>query len=254
MRLALIQSPRFSSPANGLRWLMDNMPRADLAVLPEYWVGTAPLDGEGFRRYISGIAEAAAASGATVVAGAVAVVAGDVVRNICPVVGREGLLTWGEKIFPSAATEERARVAGGSNLALFKVLDWAVGCLACVDLVYPELARRLALAGADVVVNPASISADRRGLWAALGLARAFENSIFVAAALGTGYSYPDGRPARGGSFVASPNGALLEFGEEPGVYLAELDRGEVERARRRRRYLDDARSMPPIGINRHGL
>ncbi|MGC9170000.1 MAG: carbon-nitrogen hydrolase family protein [Thermoproteus sp.] len=254
MKIAVVQSPRFSGPAEGLRWLMDKTPRADLAVLPEYWIGTVPLDEEGFRSYISEIAEIASAMGGIVVAGAVAVARGGAVKNVCPVVGGEGLLTWGEKIFPSAATEERVWVSGGSRLALFKAGSWAVGCLSCVDLAYPELARRLALAGAEVVVNPASISADRRGLWAAIGLARAFENSVFVAAALGTGYRYPDGRPARGGSYVATPNGILVEFGEEPGVYLAELDRGELEYARRRRRYLDDVRSMKPVDLNRYGL
>jgi predicted amidohydrolase len=254
MRLILAQTPRFNSYVEGVKWLLGELPRGDVLVLPEYWTGTAPMDGEEFRRYVEALAEVAAAFGGVVVGGAVAVERGGVVKNVCPVVGREGLLTWGEKIFPSAATGERGWVSRGSRLALFGAAGWSVGCLVCVDLLYPELARRLALSGADVIVNPASVTADRRGLWASLGVVRAFENSVYVAAALGTGYGYVDGRRAEGGSYVATPNGLLTEFGSEPGVYAADLDREEVAYARRRRRYLEDAASMPEVHLNTYGI
>ena len=254
MRLVLAQSPRFGGFTEGVRWLLERAPRGDLLVLPEYWVGTAPMDEENFRRFVAEVAEVAGAIGGVVTAGALAVKVGGAVKVVCPVVGREGLLTWGEKVFPSAATGERAWVSRGSRLVLFRASGWAVGCLVCVDLMYPELARRLALAGAELVVNPASVSADRKALWAALGVVRAFENSVYVAAALGTGYSYVDGRPAEGGSYVATPNGRLIQFGDEPGVYAAQLDREEVLYARARRRYLEDAGSMPEVGLNTYGI
>lgn len=247
MRVALAQSPRFRDPQAAASWLLERAPRADLLVLPEYWLGPRPL--EGLQSVVSSMAELARSLGAVVVAGALAVKRGGEVKNVCPVVGPGGLVALGEKVFPSAATGERSLVSGGRRLALFEAAGWRVGCLACVDLAYPELARRLALAGAELIVNPASISADRRELWRALGLARAFENSIYVAAALGTGYSYADGRPAEGGSFVASPNGALVDFGGEPGVYSADLDKGEIAYARARRRYLEDARRMPDVEV-----
>ena len=83
---------------------------------------------------------------------------------------------------------------------------------------------------------------------------RAFENSVYVAAALGTGYRYADGRPAEGGSFIATPNGALVEFGRGEGVYAAELDKRDVEYARSRRRYLEDAKAMPAVSVERRHL
>jgi predicted amidohydrolase len=53
---------------------------------------------------------------------------------------------------------------------------------------------------------------------------------------------------------VATPNGRLTEFGSEPGVYVADLDREEVAYARRRRRYLEDAASMPEVHLNTYGI
>ncbi|ABO09137.1 carbon-nitrogen hydrolase family protein [Pyrobaculum calidifontis] len=249
MRIAVGQTPRFRGIEEGVEWLLSRLPRADVLILPEYWVGTRPLSGEEFQKYVSAMAHVAEALGGVVVAGAVAVEFGPHVKNVCPVVGGGGLVSLGEKIFPAAATGERERVVGGSRLALFKVRDWAVGCLVCVDILYPELARRLVLAGAEVLVNPASVSSDRRSLWEAVGLTRAFENSVYVAAALGTGYLYADGRPVEGGSFVASPNGSLLRFGSEPGVYTAELDKAEVHYARSRRRFLDDLERVGRVNV-----
>lgn len=252
VRVAVVQSPRFSGVRDGLRWLLDVAPRADLYVLPEYWLGTAPVGD--FGGFVSAVTEASRSLGGVVVAGALAVGVGGSVRNVCPVVGPEGLVVVGEKIFPSAATGERGRVAGGSRLALFALGGWRVGCLVCVDLLYPELARRLALSGAEALVNPASISVDRVALWEAVAVTRAFENSVYVVSALGVGYSYPDGRPAEGGSLAATPEGELIRFGRGAGVYVVELDRGVVARARARRRYLEDVASMPEVGLNTAGL
>ncbi|MEZ0319366.1 MAG: carbon-nitrogen hydrolase family protein [Pyrobaculum sp.] len=238
------QTPRFNDVEKAVEWLLRRAASVDLLVLPEYWVGTAPMDREEFNRYVSYVTRAAKEVGGLVMAGSVAVDFGGVVKSVCPLVDVGGLVGFGEKIFPSAATGERDRVAGGSRLVLFRASGWAVGCLVCVDLLYPELARRLALEGAELIINPASVSADRRGLWKAVGVVRAFENSVYIAAALGTGYSYPDGRPVEGGSFVASPNGDVVDFGEKEGVYVYEVDKAEVAYARARRRYLEDVKGL----------
>ncbi|MFN7106145.1 MAG: carbon-nitrogen hydrolase family protein [Pyrobaculum sp.] len=249
MRVSIGQTPRFRDFLSAVGWVLERISPADLLVLPEYWVGTTPLNEEEFRQYISLLSKVAERTGGVVVGGAVAIKTGGVVKNICPVVGSGGVLTYGEKIFPSAATGERERIAGGEKLALFKAGNWTVGCVVCVDLLYPELVRKIAAAGAEVVVNPASIAADRKDLWQSAGLVRAFENSIYVISAVGTGYSYPDGRPVEGGSYVASPNGEIQNFGSAPGIFYATLRREEVEYARARRRYLEDLSRLEHVTI-----
>jgi len=97
----------------------------------------------------------------------------------------------------------------------------------------------------DIIANPGSISVDRVQLWRSLGLVRAFENSAYFVASLGTGYKYPDGRDVLGGSFIASPNGEYVltvDLGVE-GLFNAALNRQDIDYARARRGYLDDLAS-----------
>jgi len=49
MRLVVAQAPRFNSYVEGVKWLLGGLTRGDVLVLPEYWIGTAPLDGGEFR-------------------------------------------------------------------------------------------------------------------------------------------------------------------------------------------------------------
>ena len=165
--------------------------------------------------------------------------------SVCPMVSGEGLINYSEKIYPSKATGEREGISNGRRLGIVEVNGWRIGCIVCIDAMYPEVARLMAIKGIDLIANPSSISADRISLWRSLGLVRAFENSVFYVSAMGTGYKYPDGRDVFGGSFVASPNGELIltiEPGSE-GLYTAVLDYNEIEYARARRGYIDDLRS-----------
>jgi len=98
-----------------------------------------------------------------------------------------------------------------------------------------------------VVLNPASIPADRAELWRALGLARAAENTIFLAMANNTATSYSDGRPVSGGSFVAWPYGnRLTDAGPAEGLHYFSLDLAEITRVRSRWPYLEDVRAAKP--------
>ncbi len=79
-------------------------------------------------------------------------------------------------------------ISGGTRLGLVRVDDWNIGCIICVDAMYPpELTRLLARHGVDLIVNPSSISVDRVSLWRSLGLIRAFENSAYFASAWALG-------------------------------------------------------------------
>lgn len=165
--------------------------------------------------------------------------------SVCPMVSEKGLINYSEKIYPSRATGERMGISSGNRLGIVDVNGWRVGCIICVDAMYPELPRLLARHGVDIIINPSSISVDRVPLWRSLGLIRAFENSAYFASAMGTGYKYPDGRDVLGGSFVASPNGEFIltvDLGNE-GLFTAIIDYNEIEYARSRRGYVDDLRN-----------
>lgn len=116
-----------------------------------------------------------------------------------------------------------------------------VGVAICYEAGFPEIARELALAGAEIIAVPAAFGRDRLYAWQILTRSRALENGCFVAAAGLAGHD-PD-RAYAGHSCVVSPDGRVLsELGDEPGTALARVDLAEVHRARDLIPYLADLR------------
>ncbi|GAB6946151.1 carbon-nitrogen hydrolase family protein [Vulcanisaeta sp. JCM 16161] len=247
IRLSLAQTRRFSNYSDGITWLRTQVRGldTDLIVLPENWVGTRVLSNEEFNEFVEMLRVIAEGVNALVIGGAVYVNINGKNVSVCPMVSEKGLINYSEKIYPSRATGERMGISSGNRLGIVDVNGWRVGCIICVDAMYPELPRLLARHGVDIIINPSSISVDRVPLWRSLGLIRAFENSAYFASAMGTGYKYPDGRDVLGGSFVASPNGEFIltvDLGNE-GLFTAIIDYNEIEYARSRRGYVDDLRN-----------
>ena len=82
----------------------------------------------------------------------------------------------------SAMGEDRHLSAGNQSL----VVDTSVGRIGvaiCYDLRFPELFRKLALAGAEIICVPAEWPKPRGEHWQTLLRARAIENQLFVVAA-----------------------------------------------------------------------
>nr|KJR72449.1 MAG: nitrilase [Vulcanisaeta sp. AZ3] len=244
LRVGVGQVRRFSHFREGVDWLRDLIKGliADVIVLPENWIGVKVLSKSEFDEYVDLLRELSSEVGSIIIGGSAYVDLGGRTISICPIVSSKGLINYSEKIRPSRATGERLSVSGGSRLGVIDLGDWRVGCVVCIDAMYPEITRALARHGVDIIVNPSSISVDRAQLWRSLGLIRAFENSAYFASAMGTGYKYPDGRDVLGGSFIASPNGEYVltvELGAE-GLYTVNLNHEEIEYARARRGYMED--------------
>ncbi|MBB2923913.1 nitrilase-related carbon-nitrogen hydrolase [Cellulomonas cellasea] len=95
------------------------------------------------------------------------------------------------------------------------------GVLTCYDLRFPESARRVVDAGADVLVVPAAwASGELKAMhWRALAVARAIENTAVV---LGVGQAGPG---VVGRSLVVGPDGVVgLELDERPDVRTVDVD------------------------------
>lgn len=105
----------------------------------------------------------------------------------------------------------------GTSLPVFPTSDLGtVGMLICYDLVFPETARCLALAGADVIFFPtmggAAVGDDDIGLQALR--VRAAENHVYLVVAF-----------RGGGSMIISPRGKILARAEGPdGLAIADID------------------------------
>jgi deaminated glutathione amidase len=194
-----------------------------------------PLDGP----FGTELAEAAAQAGITVVAGMFESVPGESrVFNTVFAAGPGGPLGHYRKLhlFDALGWRESERIAPGEldrpegGLLTFPVGELTVGVLTCYDLRFPELARALVDAGADVLALPAAWVAGplKEYQWETLARARAIENTAYLTAA---------GQPPPefcGHSMVLDPMGvALAALGETEGLAVAEVSAQRLADVRR---------------------
>jgi N-carbamoylputrescine amidase len=144
----------------------------------------------------------------------------------------------------------------------FTPIDTSVGrlgVLVCWDQWYPEAARLMALAGAELLLYPTAIGWDmgddpderlrQRDAWTTVQRGHAIANGLPLLACNRTGTEPdPSGSSAGirfwGSSFVAGPQGEMLAVAAEdaPQVLIADVDRGRTEQVRRLWPYLRDRR------------
>jgi len=140
-------------------------------------------------------------------------------------------------LYPS----ERDWFAPGGSLWTGEVAGWPCGILICYELGFPEIARTLALAGARLLLAPSAWGMGRARIWDVASLARAIENSCYLAAADQAGGN--GALEFRGASRVVDPFGRVVA-GEGPPdmevrgrgglhrLWLTDLDTDLPEKAR----------------------
>jgi predicted amidohydrolase len=131
---------------------------------------------------------------------------------------------------------ESATYTPGTEAVMAEVEGLRVGLAICYDVRFPQLFRRYAHAGADVVTAPAAFT-RQTGVahWHVLQRSRAIENGAFVVTAAQGGL-HEDGRETYGHSLVVDPWGRVLAEadGAEPGIVVADIDPAESRAARAR--------------------
>lgn len=128
-------------------------------------------------------------------------------------------------VMGEATLRESAQVAAGGDVVTGLFDGWRVGLSICYDLRFPELYRRLAQAGADIITIPAAFTLHTgKDHWEVLQRARAIENQVYVVAAAQTG-RHNAKRLSWGKSLIIDPWGTQLACAAEgEGVAIAELD------------------------------
>ncbi|WP_249679452.1 carbon-nitrogen hydrolase family protein [Pseudomonas abieticivorans] len=118
---------------------------------------------------------------------------------------------------------------------------WRIGLLICYDLEFPESARQLALAGADLIVVPTANMTPYEFVAQITMRSRAYENQCYVAYA---NYAGAEGDIHYCGlSSVAGPQGSWAsQTATAQGLLLATLDPVALATSRRATPYLQDRR------------
>jgi len=114
-------------------------------------------------------------------------------------------------------------MAPGDGLALVNVAGVRAGIVICSELWLPEVARSLAVAGAEVILAPAGGAFHRVAPnWRLIARARAIENQLHL------GLTQALFGEEEGSALIAGPE-RVLAASSEPGLLIADCD---LERAR----------------------
>jgi predicted amidohydrolase len=241
MQVTLVQAASTLDPAENRAALAELTPSgSDLVVFPEAFArdfGEPGSDLSGAAEALDGpfateVAKVAAERGTTVLAGMFEL-AEDPARPVNTLVLRGAASAEYRKIhlYDSFGYRESDRVtAGPLTPVTVDLAGLRLGLMTCYDLRFPELARALVGAGADVLVIPAAWVAGPRKVdhWTTLARARAIENTAYVVAAGQPGPRYT------GHSIVVGPLGDVIaEAGFGPETLTVTLDPEAVDEARR---------------------
>ncbi|MEU7628395.1 carbon-nitrogen hydrolase family protein [Nocardia sp. NPDC049220] len=186
--------------------------------------------------FVTGLGAIARDFGVFLVAGTVEEVApdGDRIRNTLVVLGPDGSLIERYRkvhLYDAFGHLESHVVEPGAieTPVTFTVAGVTFGMQTCFDLRFPEGIRRVAAAGAQVVLLPAQWIPGPAKIdqWTTLVRARAIENTVYLAAA---DQSAPRGA---GASMIVGPTGVVLaELGDEPGVLTTRIDLAHLAEVR----------------------
>ena len=186
------------------------------------------LDGE----FVRSLQETASAHDVTVIAGLVES-AGERVRNTLVAVDATGLRATYRKqhLYDAFGQTESDWIEAGDLGApeMLEIGGLRIAMMTCYDLRFPEVARTLVDAGADVIVVPAEWVRGplKEHHWTTLLAARAIENTVYVVSAdhptpIGVGHSQ-----------IVDPQGVVLAgVGTGEGIAVAEITKDAVTRVR----------------------
>jgi len=121
--------------------------------------------------------------------------------------------------------KESDTLSPGHNLTLIKHRKAVFGLLICYDIRFPELARALALAGAELLILPAAFNHTSGPLfWELMMRSRAVDQQVYLAAAA-PAFNPEAEYPAWGKSMIVDPWGQILaQADQQEELILANLD------------------------------
>lgn len=129
---------------------------------------------------------------------------------------------------------ESETIEPGNRIVVADTPVGRLGMAVCYDLRFPELFRRMADEGAEIIALPSAFTAvTGKAHWEVLVRARAIENLCYVVASAQGGY-HANGRETHGDSMVVDPWGVVADrLPRGSGIISAEVDRTRLSDIRR---------------------
>jgi predicted amidohydrolase len=152
------------------------------------------------------------------------------IYNTAVLVGPEGFIGKYRKMYlpTHSVFEEKRYFRPGYQAAVFDTELGKIGLIICYDIFFPEVSRLTRLKGAQLIVCISASPAVRRAFFETLTVARAIENTAFLAYVNLVGIE--DGLQFWGGSRLVGPNGKILvqaKYDEED-LVICDVDYSDI--------------------------
>ena len=137
------------------------------------------------------------------------------------------------KIDKKEIYKESNSFEAGSKLKLSKIKNTIIGFTICYDLRFPDLFRKLAKKGAEIILLPAAFTVPTgRDHWEILVRARAIENNVYMIATNMCGIHHTK-RKTYGHSVLINPWGKIINKAfKRPSIINSMIDLDIVKQAR----------------------
>ncbi|WP_315711085.1 deaminated glutathione amidase [Brenneria uluponensis] len=148
-------------------------------------------------------------------------------------------------LYDAFSSQESTRVIPGESIpAIIEIAGIKVGLMVCYDVRFPDLARQLAMNGAEVLVLPSAWvkGPQKEAHWELLTRTRALENTCYM---VGVGEC---GEKNIGNSLVVDPLGVVIaQAAEAPDLIFADINFERIQHVRHQLPVLRHNRFKAPV-------
>ncbi|MEG0798209.1 MAG: carbon-nitrogen family hydrolase [Acidaminococcaceae bacterium] len=253
MKIALVQmniqeKNKTANVENGLELLQQAVVGNDIVLMPEIWttgysLSRLEMEAEELTGPVVQRVQALAQQHkCAVIAGSVPLRLEGKIYNTAIAVNREGaIVSLYSKMHLFGLFHEENFFAAGASYETYQLGEASCATAICYDLRFPELFRRLALKGAQVIFVPAEWPEMRGDVWRLLLQARAMENGIYICAVNCVGTF--KGESFYGHSMIVAPDGSIVTEGSgDAGIITGAIDLATIIHVRKRINALADIR------------
>ena len=191
--------------------------------LTGYYVEDTASAAVSLETVLSELSERAISSGFAIISGYLEKFQ-DSVYNSAVAIDQSGSLLCNYRKFCLYGDWEKISFRSGNAQPVFHLNEWCIGLSICYDIEFPEIARNLAVKGAQVIITPTALMQPFGESVFTLVSARAIENRIYVIYANRIGQEHD--LTYVGGSRIIAPDGRKLAeaTSSENTIIHAQLD------------------------------
>ena len=228
-QLSLAETDNLDKATNSIDTFFSKNQRTDLIVLSELAItGVNPDRKKSLDKFLPTLKNLAKKYDTWLIPGTFHEFENDVIYNTCPVINNDGeLVSKARKLYPWLPYENQ--ITPGNEICTFEYPGAGIiGVHICYDLWFPETSRALAMAGAELIINPTLTPTQDREIETVMVRATAAQQQCY----------YVDvnsvGEQGCGQSIACDPEGNVLHISNDlEDIFTVEVDFDFVRNSRK---------------------